>query len=328
MANLIQPPAWQLPESAATPEHIYLKRRQLLQGMGFLGVGALATLGLPEPAQARTTVADTLKGLKKLNARTDNRFTTKRTLTPHLTAARYNNFYEFHSRKNVWSQAQKLSVRPWTIKVDGLVAKPKTFDIDYLIRSIPLEERIYRLRCVEAWSMVVPWVGFPLSTLIKKVQPLSNARFIQLKTFFRPEEAPAQARKSFFANALPWPYNEALTIPEAMNELTFLAVGLYGRQLPKQNGAPIRLLTPWKYGFKSIKSIVSITFTSQQPPTFWNTLGPKEYGFFSNVDPKIPHPRWSQAFERDIGTEKRIPTRYLNGYQAFVGHLYQRGRNY
>ncbi len=324
MANIILPKQWQLPESAITPEHIFLQRRQLLKNMGFLGTGALA-LSLAPSAYARLTVEDTLKNLKTLPAKKNSRFSAKRKITPRLIAAKYNNFYEFHSRKNIWPQAQKLTVQPWTIKVDGLVSKPQTLDIDKLIRIMPLEERIYRLRCVEAWSMVVPWIGFPLKALLKRVQPQSSARFVQMQTFLRPQEAPAQSKKGFFAPQ-PWPYTEGLTLAEANNDLAFLTVGIYGQQLPKQHGSPIRLVTPWKYGYKSIKSLVRITLTSRQPATFWNTLAPQEYGFFSNVDPQIPHPRWSQAFERDIGTEERIPTQYLNGYQNLVGHLYKRGQ--
>jgi sulfoxide reductase catalytic subunit YedY len=196
--------------------------------------------------------------------------------------------------------------------------------VDDLIRRMPVEERMYRFRCVEAWSMVVPWLGFPLQALLKEAQPKAGAKFVKFTTFHRPQEAPRQSKTSLFAPAEPFPYTEGLTLAEAANELTLLTVGAYGKVLARQNGAPIRLIAPWKYGFKNIKSIVKIELVAVQPPTFWNILIPHEYGFESNVEPQVPHPRWSQAFEQDISTRQRKPTLYLNGYESFVGHLYKK----
>jgi sulfoxide reductase catalytic subunit YedY len=204
-----------------------------------------------------------------------------------------------------------------------LVHKPRSYDVDDLIKRMPLEERVYRFRCVEAWSMVVPWTGFPVKALLEEVQPMAGAKFVQMTTFLNPEVAPRQ-QESRFGFGEPWPYTEGLTIAEATNELTLFVVGIYGHLLPKQHGAPIRLIVPWKYGFKSIKSIVKIELTEKQPATFWNTLVPSEYGFESNVNPRVPHPRWSQAFERVIGTGARIPTQLYNGYAAQVAQLYPR----
>ncbi len=209
------------------------------------------------------------------------------------------------------------------MEVTGLVDKPRTFDVDDLLKRMPLEERVYRFRCVEAWSMVVPWVGFPLRELLKAVAPQSGAKYVTMTTFLRPEEARRQGLKSWFGPGEPWPYTEGLTIAEATHDLTLLTVGIYGQVLPKQFGAPIRLIVPWKYGFKNIKSIVRIELTDKQPETFWHTLVPHEYGFVSNVNPKVPHPRWSQAHERDIGTRTRKPTLPYNGYAEQVAHLYK-----
>ena len=200
----------------------------------------------------------------------------------------------------------------------SLVDRPKVYDLDDLVRRMPLEERLYRFRCVEAWAMAVPWTGFPMKALINEVQPKSSARYVRMVTFQRPEQAPGQKSQPWY----PWPYFEALTMEEAMNELTLLGTGIYGHALPKQHGAPIRLVAPWKYGFKSIKSIVSIEFTDKQPPTFWNKLAPSEYDFWANVNPNVPHPRWSQATERLISTGERVPSQLYNGYGEYVAHLY------
>jgi len=250
----------------------------------------------------------------------NSKYTVDRPVTTEEIAASYNNFYEFTTDKDkVWRLAEKFETRPWEIEVTGHVHKERTFDIDDLIKLFPLEERVYRFRCVEAWSMTVPWVGFLFKKFIDEVQPTSNAKYVRMVTFLRPEQAIGQKTQSWY----PWPYYEGLTMAEATNELTMMVTGIYGHALPTQHGAPIRCITPWKYGYKSIKSIVKIEFVSEQPKTFWNDLAPNEYGFFSNVNPKVPHPRWSQATERVIDTGKRIPTLPYNGYGEFVANLYK-----
>jgi sulfoxide reductase catalytic subunit YedY len=241
-----------------------------------------------------------------------------RPITAEVAAARYCNFYEFSSTKGVYAYVGSFQPVPWAVEVTGLVARPQTFDIDALIRTFPLEERIYRHRCVEAWAMVVPWVGFPLAALVRHVEPLPAARFVRFVSFQRPDQAPRQANTS-----LPWPYTEGLTLAEATNELAFLATGMYGHPLLKQHGAPVRLVVPWKYGFKSAKSIVRIEFTDRQPATFWNTVQPREYDFEANVNPQVPHPRWSQASERMLGSGEQRPTMIYNGYGEWVAALYQ-----
>lgn len=314
-----------------TPEAIWLRRRELLRNLGVGAAGGiLASIGNPVSARGQDYEANTPADLQRIlsqlptrDAPRNPRYTTKRPLTPRGIAARYNNFYEFSTRKSVWREAQSLTTHPWEVQVDGLVHKPKTWDVDALLKRMPLEERIYRLRCVEAWSMVVPWSGFPLHALLSQAEPLGSARYVRFSTFHRPQEAPRQGEGGWFTREEPWPYREGMTLPEAMNELTLIAVGVYGHALPKQHGAPVRLLIPWKYGFKSIKSIVRITLTEERPVTFWNTLAPSEYGFLSNVNPQKPHPRWSQAFERDIATRERIPTQPYNGYGEFVAQLYK-----
>jgi sulfoxide reductase catalytic subunit YedY len=218
----------------------------------------------------------------------------------------------------VWRYIDRFEPEPWTVEVAGLCARPRTYDLDSLLRTFPLEERVYRHRCVEAWAMVVPWAGFPLRELIRRASPLPEARFVRFLSFHRPAEASRQA-----ASSDPWPYTEGLTLEEATNELTFLATGMYGHPLLKQHGAPIRLVVPWKYGFKGAKSIVRIEFTGQQPATFWNTLQPNEYDFWANVDPEVPHPRWSQRTEWMLDTRERFDTVVYNGYGRWVGRLYR-----
>jgi sulfoxide reductase catalytic subunit YedY len=231
----------------------------------------------------------------------------------------YNNFYEFSVQKEAVNPlSQEFTTEPWTVEVSGLVNNPKTYGIEDLLSLFPQEERIYRLRCVEAWSMVIPWMGFPLASLLKEVEPTSDAKFVRFETLYRPEEMPGQRNPLF-----PWPYQEGLRLDEAMNDLTILATGLYGQPMPNPNGAPIRLVVPWKYGFKSIKSIVKIELVAEQPSTLWNTVGSNEYGFYSNVNPERSHPRWSQASERRIGEFSRRPTLMFNGYAEEVAHLYE-----
>ena len=235
----------------------------------------------------------------------------------------YNNFYEFGIGKSDPSNfSNKFKPRPWSISVEGLVTKPGMIDLEDLISNFTIEDRVYRLRCVEAWSMVIPWQGFPLKDLIKKVEPLSDAKYIEFETVYRPEEMPGQKRKiiSFY---VPWPYTEGLRLDEGLHPLTILSTGLYGHDLLNQNGAPLRLVVPWKYGFKSIKSIVAIRFLKEQPKTTWSSINPSEYGFYSNVNPNVDHPRWTQATERRIGEFLRRPTLMFNGYAEQVSHLYK-----
>ncbi len=320
MAHIKVPKDWEISESQVTPESDYKNRRQFIKDMGIVSASALL-LPTATACANSSAVEKQLQPFRaeKLNAPNNTDFTVKRKMTDEITAATYNNFYEFTNRKDdVWKKIDRFRTRPWAVEVSGLVEKPMTFDVDDLIKQMPLEERIYRFRCVEAWAMVVPWIGFPMKALLDKVQPKAEAKYVRMLTFLDPEMAPEQLHNV----RLPWPYFEALTLPEAMNDLTLLTVGIYGHILPPQHGAPIRLIVPWKYGFKSIKSIVSIELTDQKPRTFWNTLAPREYDFNANVNPKVPHPRWSQASERMIGTNKRHPTVIYNGYGSSVAHLY------
>jgi sulfoxide reductase catalytic subunit YedY len=246
------------------------------------------------------------------------RYRIDRDLTDEKISTTYNNFYEFGSSKNIWQAAEKLNIRPWEIKIDGMVEKPRTVGIDDLLKVMKLEERLYRHRCVEAWAMAVPWTGFPMKDFVAFAAPLSSAKYVRMETFMDPSVAPGQK-----AGWYPWPYVEGLTIDEATNELTLLATGIYGKPMPRQMGAPLRLVTPWKYGFKSVKSIVRFNFTDQRPKSFWEAIQASEYGFWANVNPKVPHPRWSQASEELIGTGgSRVPTQIFNGYGDFVADLY------
>lgn len=293
--------------SEITPKAVYLDRRRFMQGAAAAGVAA--TLA---PAAAFAEPA-ALQGVAKGSA-----FSTAETLTPLKDVTSYNNFYEFGLDKGDPARyAPAMRTRPWTVAVGGEVGRPGTYDVDDLIRPNRLEERIYRLRCVEAWSMVIPWVGIPLADVIARVEPSGNARYVAFRTLHDPEQMPGQRRP-----ILDWPYVEGLRLDEAMHPLSILAVGLYGEVLPNQNGAPIRLVVPWKYGFKSIKSVVGIDFVEAMPPTSWNLQAPDEYGFYANVNPKVDHPRWSQARERRIGEFRRRDTLMFNGYGDEVAHLY------
>jgi sulfoxide reductase catalytic subunit YedY len=291
-----------LPERQATPKETYLRRRDIMAA----GIGLIAGCAPSAPAEATP-----------LQARPG--FSTPEPQTSRDDITTYNNFYEFGIDKSEPAQnAGRLTTRPWSVRVDGLCAKPATLDIDDILRRFPLEQRVYRLRCVEGWSMVIPWVGFPLADLLREAEPQSNARYVAFETLNRPSEMRGQR-----SPVLDWPYREGLRMDEAMHPLTLLAVGLYGETLPNQNGAPIRLVVPWKYGFKSIKSIVRISFTERQPPTAWNVSNAREYGFYSNVNPEVDHPRWSQANERRIGEFRRRPTQMFNGYGEWVSDLYR-----
>ena len=326
MVHIRHHPGYALSERDATPEHVYLNRRRFLQALGLgaaaLGGGLAGAAVLPGAVRA-DSVGDELAREKALTFTANAEFKLPDPPTPPMIAAKYNNFYEFSRDKDVYEYVGSFKPRPWQLEVAGLCDNKRVYDVDDLIKRFPLEERVYRFRCVEAWSMVVPWVGFPLAKLVQESKPQSAARFLRLTTFFRPSEAPRQGEKALFGEGEPWPYTEGLTLEEARNELSLLSVGMYGKTLARQHGAPIRLVVPWKYGYKSIKSIVKIEFTTEQPATFWNTLVPREYGFTSNVDPAVPHPRWSQAFERDIATGDRKPTLPYNGYEKYVAALYK-----
>ena len=311
---------WEIPESRATDESVFLNRRSLLAAAGTLGVVAAgAGLGLGSgsgSADAATADEGPLAGL--LPAKRNESFKLDRDLTPEKINGGYNNFYEFGTSKYIASSAQSLKTRPWTVKIDGLVAKPLELDFDDLVRKLALEERLYRHRCVEAWSMTIPWTGFPLAALVKLAEPTSGAKYVRFETGVDKAEAPGM-RQSWY----PWPYTEGLTIEEATNDLAFLAVGTYGKVMAKQHGAPIRLAVPWKYGFKSIKSISRISFTAERPATFWEGLQSSEYGFWANVNPEVSHPRWSQAEERVLATGSLVPTQIYNGYGEFVADIYK-----
>jgi len=312
-----------------TPESTFLDRRRFLKsttlslGAGSMGLLAACDRSAAAPPTGDPTFAATLKphaknGFKK--GTPNPRYTADRPLTPETIAGSYNNFYEFTTDKDrVWRLARQFKTHPWTLEITGLVQKPRTIDLAQLIAKTPAQQRIYRLRCVEAWAMTVPWTGFPLKTLIDLAQPKSSARFVRFESFLRPAQATGQRPPTSWH----WPYYEGITMAEATNDLAFLATGIYGHALPNQHGAPIRVVLPWKYGYKSIKSIVKLEFLAERPKTFWNDVAPNEYDFWSNVNPKKPHPRWSQATERLIGSGKRVPTRPYNGYGEFVHQLYK-----
>jgi len=295
-----------IPGSEITPESIYLRRREFMKTSGLLGTVLLLNPWLS--ADASIEIGDYQKNKMMLDEE----------LTPEADATRYNNFYEFGTGKSDPAErATKFNTVDWKITVAGECEKPGTYSLEDLIKPFDLEERIYRLRCVEAWSMVIPWLGVPLASIIKSLQPTSKAKYVAFKTLLDPRQMPGQNR-----SVLQWPYREGLRIDEATNPLTLIAVGMYGKTMPNQNGAPVRLVVPWKYGFKSIKSIVSIDFVEQQPLTSWNMSAPREYGFYSNVNPAVNHPRWSQKKERRIGDIFKRETLMFNGYAEEVAHLY------
>ncbi|MDO9711371.1 protein-methionine-sulfoxide reductase catalytic subunit MsrP [Paracraurococcus lichenis] len=295
------PRGWEIPERDATPEHLVFGRRAALKAAG-LGAATIAA-----PAFAADLPA----------AERNARYPAGREVTAEKDATTYNNYYEFGTDKGISRPAQKLPLQPWTMRVDGLVDQPRDFGVEDLLKAMPLEERLYRLRCVEAWSMVVPWTGFPLSALLAQVGPKPEARYVRFETASLPAVMPG-LRQSWY----PWPYIEGCTIEEAMNELSFMVVGAYGKPLPPQNGGPIRFHQPWKYGFKAGKSLVKVTLTAERPKSFWEAIQPSEYGFWANVNPSVSHPRWSQASERVLGSGERIPTQLFNGYGEWVAGLY------
>jgi sulfoxide reductase catalytic subunit YedY len=353
------PRAWELAESLVTPEDIYLNRRRFMQRIGLATAGGAAVLAGCDQEEAGQEAPTSQPSQGAGGPPTDDQLPPAsdadagavapptepepgtlpddilalypaapnaafldggRPVTDAQFANRFNNFYEFTTNKSrVWELAGTLTTHPWEIEVSGLCGKPGTYDTDELVRGLVLEERIYRFRCVEAWSMVVPWTGAPLKQLLDKFEPSTDARYVRFLTFNRPDEAEGQRTQAHY----PWPYFEGLRMDEAMNDLAMAVTGIYGKPMPNQHGPPIRLITPWKYGFKSIKSIAKIEFTATQPPTFWNTLSAREYDFLANVDPAVPHPRWSQATERDIGNNgERIETFPYNGYAEQVASLY------
>ena len=301
--NILHRRGWEIPDHAVTPEAAVLGRRSLMAGAAGLA-GAFAA----RPAAAAAPAMDPPRNLA---------FHAGRALTPEKIATTYNNYYEFSQDKDLWRAAQKMTLSPWSIRIDGMVHKPRTIGFEDLLSQVKLEQRVYRHRCVEAWAMTVPWTGFPMAELVRLADPLPSAKYMVFTTIEQPATMPGLDSPIF-----PWPYVEGVTMAEAMNELAFISVGLYGKPLPKQSGAPIRITLPWKYGFKSGKAFVRVSFTDKQPNTFWAQIAPSEYGFWANVNPAVPHPRWSQATERLIGTGGRVPTQIFNGYGPFVASLY------
>jgi len=318
MANVILPPEWRLPESAATPEGAWLDRRAVIKGLGVgLSLGAAGCVS--GPLMGSPVPTSYPYALPPFQRDDSLRIPQAADITEERVAASYNNYYEFTTEKGrVWVQAKDFQPTPWAVSVTGACEAPRTFDLDDLLK-LPHEERVYRFRCVEAWSMVVPWVGFPLKALLEKVRPTSKAKFVRLVTLHDDLRYPGAAEQPWY----PWPYFEALTMAEASHELTMLATGIYGHPLPNQHGAPVRLVVPWKYGYKNIKAIVRIELVEAKPRTFWSQLAGDEYDFDGNVRPDIPHPRWSQATDRMIPTGERIPTPMYNGYAAQVAGLYK-----
>ncbi len=307
--NIIKKNKWNISENRITPEVFFYNRRKFLSSSLATISSAGLTLGsLPSFASSKNNL---------LSVKNNNKYKVDRKVTPEDINGKYNNFFEFGSHKEIWRKASKLKLSPWQITIDGMVEKPINLDISDLMKLMPLEERVYRHRCVEAWSMVVPWIGFEVSNLIKLAKPFGNPEFVKFESFLNPSVASGQ--KQFW---YPWPYTESITYEEAKNELAFMVVGAYGKNLVAQHGGPMRLAVPWKYGFKSIKSVTRITFTNKRSKTFWESLQPKEYGFWANVNPNFDHPRWSQATERVLGTNKRVPTVIYNGYEKFVSGLY------
>ncbi len=320
------------PASEVTSEPLYQRRREFLKnGALFAGTAAavgagltwLASGGRADPVEPKSAAGGAPfphpdSGMEDPVTSARRRYDTDEPQTPFKDVSTYNNFYEFGTDKSDPAEnASRLKTRPWTVAIEGEIRKPQTVDIDSLLKWFPLEERIYRMRCVEAWSMVIPWLGFPLADFVRRLEPTSKAKYVAFTTLHDPGQMPGQRRR-----ILNWPYQEGLRIDEATHPLAMLVVGLYGKQLPNQNGAPLRLVVPWKYGFKGIKSIVKIAFAEKQPDTAWNLAAPHEYGFYANVNPEVDHPRWSQASERRIGEFRRRKTLPFNGYGDQVGSLY------
>ena len=301
---------WQISENEVTSEQAFFDRRFLLKSLASLSIVPL-TLSFPKTSFSSQDY--------NYSSKINKKYILNRSITEEKLATTYTNFYEFGSSKNIWRRASKLITNPWEIELDGLISNPMKINLKKLLKLVDgEEERVYRFRCVEAWSMTVPWLGFPLSRLLSLVEPKKEAKFLRFETFFNPSVAPGQKQKWY-----PWPYQEGITIDEAKNDLAFLATGIYGKKLPNQNGSPIRLVLPWKYGFKSIKSIVRISFVSERPVGLWEKLTPQEYGFWANVNPKVSHPRWSQSFEKILGSSEVRETIIYNGYEENVSYLYK-----
>jgi methionine sulfoxide reductase catalytic subunit len=296
--HILRRRGWELPERLVTPEALVMGRRAALAGAGSLALAGSA-LAQQDTAPAR-----------------DPKYVPGRDITAEKYATTYNNYYEYSDGKNLWEDAQTLKQRPWTISLEGQLKEPRTIGIDDLLKQVQLEERVYRHRCVEAWAMTVPWTGFPLSQLLKIAEPLGSAKYVVFET--AQDKTMPGLRSPFY----PWPYIEGLAIDEAANDLAFIATGLYGKPLPPQNGGPIRLTAPWKYGFKSAKALAKISFTDKRPVNFWQAIQSSEYGFWANVNPAVAHPRWSQARERLLGSNEMVPTQIYNGYGEFVASLY------
>ncbi len=303
-----RPRGWEIPERETTPEALWTRRRTLGAGLGAIAGGLLG---------GRNAIAQEDPSAGMYPAMRNMRYRVDREISAENDATTFNNFYEFGTSKTIWRAAEKMPIRPWQVRIEGMVEQPRTVDFDDILKAMTLEERVYRFRCVEAWAMTVPWSGFSLKQFVEWCKPTSSAKYVVMQTFQNPSVASGQ-RASWY----PWPYTEGLTIDEATNELAFIATGLYGKPIPRQNGAPLRLVTPWKYGFKGVKSIVKFNFTDQRPKTFWEQLQASEYGFWANVNPKVSHPRWSQASEEVVGTGKRVPTQLFNGYADYVADLY------
>ncbi|MEL7143788.1 MAG: protein-methionine-sulfoxide reductase catalytic subunit MsrP [Cyanobacteria bacterium J06643_4] len=327
-------PDWQLPESQATDENVFWhrkrSRRRFLKASLQAGIGIGSAIALnscrPKLKEDNRAEFEATLGRRLIDFNQNPNFAPlpNSPVTEQQYASRFNNFYEFGGTKNIWRKAQSLPSEDWKLTVGGLVNQPKTYDADDLLNTFELEERIYRFRCVEAWAMVVPWLGFPMKKIIEAVEPKPEAKFVRFQSYYDPAVTPGPGAS---LSSLPWPYQEGLRIEEMANDLAFFAVGIYGRTLPKQHGAPIRMVIPWKYGYKSAKSIVKIDFVTEQPATYWNSLSPNEYGFESNVNPMVAHPRWSQAQERLMGEGnnwdwKKQPTLLYNGYGEYVANLY------
>lgn len=321
------PKPWHNERSPITSQRLYFNRRHFLKGLIGAGIGA-TTLSLAgcQTSESQKALQESLNQPQISPLSTNPNFSSvERPITDEKLAGSYNNFYEFGGNKSIWLKAQNLPTENWKVEVTGLVKNPQTYDLDEIKKQFPIEERIYRFRCVEAWSMVLPWVGFPMKELMKAVEPTSQAKFVRFTSFYDANLMPGPI---LHFGALPWPYTEGLRIEEMANELAFFAIGIYGEELPKQHGAPIRAVLPWKYGFKGAKSIVKVEFLSERPETYWNRLIPNEYGFIANVNPDVPHPRWSQATEKFISEGPNLSweikeTRLYNGYEEYVTGLYQ-----
>ncbi|MBT7732392.1 MAG: protein-methionine-sulfoxide reductase catalytic subunit MsrP [Rhodospirillaceae bacterium] len=308
---------WEINQNKVTDEKLFLNRRNFIKSIAAGAVLAPGFSMMAAPVKAAKIIPSADPNTSLYPASRNKSYTVERAMSDEYDATTYNNFYEFGSHKSIYRAAEALETRPWTLAIDGLVEKKQVLDFDALVHKMPLEERVYRHRCVEAWSMVVPWTGFPLASLIALAKPLSSAKFVVMETVMDPEKMPGQKQHWY-----PWPYTEGLTIEEAQNELSLMVTGVYGKPIPNQMGAPLRLAVPWKYGFKSIKSIVRLSLTDKRPVSFWERIQPKEYGFWANVNPKVSHPRWSQSTERTLAGP-RVPTRLYNGYAEYVADIYK-----